>query len=121
MCNCNCYGQAGSGVLYIGCDFGGVRFFNEDGTAMAAAPYPTLHDLKTKKYYVADTIAQQEDGSYIAKWSASVTREMAVGVYNLEVFADSTMELMIRYNRAFANAIVVSPTPGEEIGNPSES
>lgn len=112
--------MAAGGILYIGCDFGGVHFFNEDGTAMAAAPYPTLHDLKTKKYYVADTIAQQEDGSYVAKWSASVTREMAVGVYNLEVFADSTMELMIRYQRAFANAIVVSPTPGEENGNPSE-
>lgn len=100
--------------LYIGSNYGPLNFFNLDGTPMESAPYVTLHNKHTGKYYVADSVAQTDDEvSYDAVFTAAITSRMTEGMYALEVFSDSTMKNMRRYDAEFIVAITVSPTPGQ--------
>ena len=102
-------------TLYIGSHFGGLNFFEEDGTPMAAAPYVTLHDRSRNKYYVADSVTPNADGvSYDAIFSADVTVKMDEGYLALVVFSDSTMANCRLYRQDFAVAVTVPPTPGQE-------
>ncbi len=101
-------------TLYIGSHFGGLNFFEEDGSPMAAAPYVTLHDRWRKKYYVADSVNPNVDGvSYDAVFSADVTVKMKEGNLALVVFSDSTMENCRLRIQDFATAVTVPPTPGQ--------
>lgn len=101
-------------TLYIGSHFGGLNFFEEDGSPMAAAPYVTLHDRLRKKYYVADSVNPNVDGvSYDAVFSADVTVKMKEGNLALVVFSDSTMENCRLRIQDFAVAVTVPPTPGQ--------
>ncbi|MBQ6764038.1 MAG: hypothetical protein IJP45_02510 [Paludibacteraceae bacterium] len=100
--------------LYIGANYGRLNFYNEDGTPMESAPYVTLHNKHTGKYYVADSVALAEDElSYDAVFTTAVTSRMTEGVYALEVFSDSTMKNIRRYDAEYVVAVVVSPTPGQ--------
>ena len=102
-------------TLYIGSHFGGLNFFEEDGSTMAAAPYVTLHDRSRNKYYVADSVTPNADGvSYDAIFSADVTVKMEEGYLALVVFSDSTMANCRLYRPDFAVAVTVPPTPGQE-------
>lgn len=101
-------------TLYIGSHFGGLNFFEEDGSPMAAAPYVTLHDRLRKKYYVADSVNPNIDGvSYDAVFSADVTVKMKEGNIALVVFTDSTMENCRLRIQDFVVAVTVPPTPGQ--------
>lgn len=101
-------------TLYIGSHFGGLNFFEEDGSPMAAAPYVTLHDRWRKKYYVADSVNPNVDGvSYDAVFSADVTVKMKEGNLALVVFTDSTMANCRLRIQDFAVAVTVPPTPGQ--------
>ena len=101
-------------TLYIGSHFGGLNFFEEDGSPMAAAPYVTLHDRYRKKYYVADSVTPNADGvSYDAIFSADVTVKMEEGYLALVVFSDSTMANCRLFRQDFAVAVTVPPTPGQ--------
>lgn len=114
MCHCNCNGQRD---LYIGSDFGGINLFNEDGTAIASAPYVTLHDIPHSEYYVATSVTRNADNkTFDVVFNKNITKKMHPDtVLALEIYADSTMALMIKYDRAFARTIVVSPTPGQSV------
>ena len=102
-------------TLYIGSHFGGLNFYEEDGTPMAAAPYVTLHDRARNKYYVADSVTQNEDQvSYDAVFTADVTVKMQEGNLALVVFADNTMGNCRLRIQDFATAVTVPPTPGQE-------
>ena len=101
--------------LYIGSNFAGLNFYELDGTAMAAAPYVTLHDRERGKYYVADTVRLAEDEvSYDAAFSAAVTSRMQPGPLALEVFTASDMKNARLVAIDWVTAIKVSPTPGEQ-------
>ena len=101
--------------VMIGANFGCINLFNKNGTPLDYAPYVTLHNLQTKKYYVADSVTPNEDEvSYDAAFSAAVTVRMTPGLYNLEIYTDSTMRTNIAYEEDWAHAIVVDPTPGQE-------
>jgi hypothetical protein len=101
--------------VMIGANFGCINLFNKNGTPLDYAPYVTLHNLQTKKYYVADSVTPNEDEvSYDAAFSSDVTVRMTPGLYNLEIYTDSTMRTNIAYEEDWAHAIVVDPTPGQE-------
>lgn len=101
--------------LFIGANFSGLNFFEQDGTPLTAAPYVTLHSKDEGKYYVADIVTPNEDGvSYDAAFSANVTKRMKEGVLALEVYSDNTMANLRYYDPLFCAAVVVSPTPGEK-------
>lgn len=101
--------------LYIGSNFAGLNLYEENGTAMASAPYVTLHDRERGKYYVADHVQLNEDEvSYDVAWSAEVTERMQPGSLALEVFTASNMENARLVAPDWVIAIKVSPTPGEE-------
>lgn len=100
--------------VFIGSNFGGLNFYNEDGTPMEITPYVTLHSREKGEYYVADHVGGNEDGVSIdAVFTAQVTERMTPGLYALEVYNSSDMEAMIYYEDEFAIAIVVSATPGQ--------
>ena len=108
--------------VMIGANFGVINLFNKNGTALDYAPYVTLHNLQTKKYYVADSVTPNEDEvSYDAAFSADVTVRMTPGLYNLEIYTDSTMRTNIAYEQDWATAIVVDPTPGQENDSSAQS
>lgn len=101
-------------LLFIGSDFAGLNFYNEDGTPMTEAPYVTLHNVEDGEYFVADVVQANEDGAtYDAAFTAAVTSRMSPKLYNLEVFTDSTMTTMLRYIAEYAIGTIVSPTPGQ--------
>ena len=101
-------------TLYIGSHFGGLNFFEEDGSPIASAPYVTLHDRARNKYYVADSVTPNADGvSYDAVFSADVTVKMEEGNLALVVFSDSTMANCRLRIQDFATAVTVPPTPGQ--------
>lgn len=100
--------------IFLGSDFAGLNFYNEDGSPMTQAPYVTLHSVATGDYYVADLVQSNEDGlTYDAAFTAAVTSRMKEILYNLEVYSDSTMANMIYYKKDYAIGIIVSPTPGQ--------
>lgn len=101
-------------ILFIGSNFGGLNFYNEDGTPMEYTPYVTLHDRDRGKYYVADHVVGNEDGATVdAVFTQQVTECMSPGLYDLEVYTSEDMQTMVKYIQGFANAIVVSATPGQ--------
>lgn len=108
--------------LYIGSDFGGLNFYEEDGSAMTAAPYVTLHDRLRNKYYVADIVIPNADGkSYDAVFSSGITTNMSEGPHHLVVFADSTMKAVRYREQDFCIAMTVPPSPGQINDSGSES
>ena len=101
-------------TLFIGSNFGGLNFYNEDGTPMDYMPHVTLHDRERGEYYVADHVVGNEDGASVdAVFTQEVTERMSPGLLDLEVYTSPDMQTMVKYIQGFANAIVVSATPGQ--------
>lgn len=98
--------------LYIGSLFEVGNIFNEDGTAMEQAPYVTLHDLARDKYYVANTVTP-DNGDYYAAFTKLVTAKMEEGKLALEIYENSTLAKLIKYDPEYAVARKVSATPGQ--------
>ena len=108
--------------LYIGANFGTLNFFEEDGTAVAQAPYVTLHSKEEGKYYVADSVTLNEDEvSYDAVFTSDVTKRMKEGEYALEVYTDETMTNQRYYDPRFCTAVIVSATPGQQNDSKEEA
>lgn len=100
--------------LFLGSDFAGLNFYNEDGTPMTSAPFVTLHSVEKGEYFVADVVQPNEDGAtYDAAFTAAVTSRMSPVLYDLEVYADSSMATMLHYISEYAIGTIVSPTPGQ--------
>ena len=101
-------------LLFIGTNYGGLNFYNEDGTPLTDNICVCLHNKVTGKYYVADYTAPNTDGMTIdAAFSAAVTSRMTEGNYALEVFTDSSMTTMLNYDPEHVVAVIVAPTPGQ--------
>lgn len=101
-------------LLFIGSNYGGLNFFNEDGSPLTTNICCCLHNKITGKYYVADYVAPNKDEMTMdAVFSAAVTSRMTEGNYALEVFTDSTMAAMVYYDGDYCTAVIVAPTPGQ--------
>lgn len=101
-------------LLFIGSNYGGLNFYNEDGTPFNKNICCCLHNKVTGKYYVADYIAPNKDEMTMdAAFSAAVTSRMTEGNYALEVFMDSSMTTMVYYDGDYCTAVIVAPTPGQ--------
>lgn len=98
--------------LYIGSLFEVGNIYNEDGTAMAAAPYVTLHDRERDQYFVADTVTADGD-EYYAAFTKNVTKKMTEGLLDLEIYTGSNMAQMLKFCPEYAYAREVSATPGQ--------
>jgi hypothetical protein len=100
-------------LLFIGSNYGGLNFYNEDGTALSTLCV-CLHNKVTGRYYIADYTQPAADGVTIdAAFSATVTSRMTEGNYALEVFTDSAMATMVYYDADYCTAVIVAPTPGQ--------
>ena len=98
--------------LYIGSEFVVGVIHMRDGSAMAEQPTVCLRDKARNRYYVADEVTASGI-NYFAKFSAEVTEAIEPATLNLEVYKDSTMEVMLRYWQDFTTAILVSASPGQ--------
>lgn len=99
-------------LLFIGSNYGGLNFYNEDGTALSSLCV-CLHNKVTGRYYIADYTQASADGTIDAAFSAAVTSRMAEGNYTLEVFTDANMETLVYYDGDYCTAVIVAPTPGQ--------
>lgn len=90
---------------------------NNDNTAFAQAPYVVLHQKASNQYYAASSIT---DISSAAKkefqftFSAALTKTMLTGVYNIEVYKDSSMEEMLHYQEEYCKAVETAASLAEE-------
>lgn len=98
--------------LYIGAEFIVGVIHMKDGSAMAQAPTVCLRDKARNQYYVADVV-ESSGINYFAKFTAVVTEEIEPATLNLEIYEDSSMEVMLRYWQDFTTAILVSASPGQ--------
>ena len=109
--------------LYIGSDFS-REIVNEDGTAFEAAPYVVLHNLATRTFAVADSVTDSSVGTdktaYTFLFEQDTTSKMLPGVYVLEIYADSTMAVMLDCDTQY-RVVVSSASPHQSNVNPDES
>lgn len=99
-------------LLFIGSNYGGLNFYNEDGTPLTTLCC-CLHNKVTGRYYIADYTQTAADGTIDVAFSAAVTSRMTEGVYALEVFTDNSMSTMMYYDSDYCTAVIVAPTPGQ--------
>lgn len=103
-------------ILYIGSkyDIGKIRF--ADGSAFEDTPYVVLYSTSSKKYYVADVTAG-EDNSYEAVISAATSATMQPGVYALEIYADDSMEDILKRENENVKAVKAAASPDSDTDN----
>lgn len=96
--------------LFIGSEFIVGVVFMKNGTAMAQAPHVTLRDRERNTFYVADFVVA--DGiNYFVKFTSDVTEAIQPAALDLEIYADSSKEVMLRYWPKFTTAVKVSASP----------
>ena len=103
-------------TLYIGSKYeiGKIRF--ADGSAFEDTPYVVLYSTSSKKYYVADVTAG-EDNSYEAVISAATSSTMQPGVYALEIYADDSMEDILKRENESVKAVKAAASPDSDTDN----
>lgn len=103
-------------ILYIGSkyDIGKIHF--ADGSAFSEAPHVVLYSTSSKKYYVADVTAG-EDNSYDAVISAATSATMQPGVYALEIYTDIAMEEILKRDNEYVKAVKAAASPDSETDN----
>lgn len=84
------------------------EILNSDNSAFANAPYIVLRQRASKAFWAADDVDDISSGTkkvYQFTFSAALTHDMVAGVYDIEVYKDSTMEEMLYYEESFCKAI----------------
>ena len=96
-------------ILYKGTNYT-REILNSDNSAFEDAPYIVLHQRASKDFLAAATedvvdISSGAKKVYQFTFSAALTHDMVAGVYDIEVYADDSMEEILYYQEDYCKAV----------------
>ena len=97
----------------------GIR--HDDGSAFDPLPSVVLYNLSTRRYYIAEVTAREEDSGCDFTFSAEVTSAMLPGVYNLEIYEDDSRENLLKRIVDYARAGKIAVSPNNTNSTPETS
>ena len=94
--------------LYIGTDFSDIVLQKAEGVELDTPPVVVLYNKPQQKEYIADSVVDNEDGTYSVTFSKTITINMLPGVYCIEVYKDSSYSSVLAYRENAVRANVVA-------------
>lgn len=95
-----------------------LELIPEEDSTFEDAPAAVLFNAQSRTYYDAYITESEVEGNYIATWTADMTSNMPTGTYSLELYTDSSKQVMFKNYpwKNYATAITVSKSPNQNPG-----
>ena len=98
-------------IIYQGTKYSNVMR-QAGNIAFASKPYVVLYSPTTKKWFGSNLMPNKSgEVMYEFEFSAAITKNMPVGVYNLEIYSDSTRTDMMKRMDNYAKVVSSASSP----------